>query len=481
VLGLSVNNALGQEKANYYEIPLVEDQMIEKTIALDNSIIVSQLESYFKADYVPTRRYLQFKHDLTLLQDTVIDIPFRNKRVSHYSNDSQFYEFFYDYLKGNYSLVEVGDSGIQVEAGRFPNKLYEPQLVRTHTTKFILDKRVKKERVYVIQDDQEKGVSTSVSRMKKRTKVSALFFDVVSNSSDVSYIWRESSNRVDDVHALIWTNDGELLHRFSLQLPDKSIHSVSISQIDEDRYLVTGTYATYQTKMASGAFMAIIEDGAMMEVTLYSFSELPHYFDYLDRYEKEEMKRKMARLKKHEKSTEIRTQAICHPVKQMGESYLLAIEFYEESYTNDYGVTRNGNTIAGTPQTLKGYEYSHGTVLRFDLNGQLKHDYYLPIELEYLAKTKDLKLKSVVVGDTLYIGYAALNHLYFGNIKPAAFVSLTKESAVANEPDSVIRKEAKFTYLDDGRVLVYGFKTTKSGKGLNKKADIYFIETRKVR
>ena len=73
-------------------------------------------------------------------------------------------------------MVEVGDSGIQVEAGRFPNKLYEPQLVRTHTTKFILDKRVKKERVYVIQDDQEKGVSTSVSRMKKRTKVSALFF-----------------------------------------------------------------------------------------------------------------------------------------------------------------------------------------------------------------------------------------------------------------------------------------------------------------
>lgn len=475
------NQLFSQATSRDFEIPLVEDQMVERIVVLDSSIVVSQVEAFTKADYIPTRRYRLLNHDLILQIDSVVEIPFRNKRTTHFTNASFFHEFYYDYKKGNYSLVKIGNEMLEIEQGRLPSKMYEPKLVISDEAKFILDRRMNRERVVVIKNDSEKIVSTSVSKIKKRTKVFPLFFSVIDNSENVGYIWREKSLRVDDVRAVIWNNDGTLLQRLNLQLPGKTIHSAFIRQIDEDRYMITGTYSQFQTNMASGAFMALIEDGAILQHNLYSFSELPHYFDYLDKYEKEEMSRKLARLKKHEKSTEIRTHVVVHKVDRVGETFLLPIEFYNESFKDQYGITRNGNTIAGSPQTLKGYDYSHAVILRFDLDGQLKHDYFFDIELDYLAKKNDAKMQTVVIADTLLVGYAAKNNMYFGNIKPVEFARLEKESSVKDEPDSVIRKEAQFSYLPDGRVLIYGFKTTKSNKGLNKKEDIYFIETRKVR
>ena len=98
--------------------------------------------------------------------------------------------------------------------------------------------------------------------------------------------------------------------------------------------------------------------GVAMGVKTFSFSDLPHYFDYLDKYEKLEMKRKLARLKKHEKSTEIRTHAFAHPVIAMGgNGYHAARRDFTKSCTQICtGVTRNGNTIAGSPQDFKGYD-----------------------------------------------------------------------------------------------------------------------------
>lgn len=473
--------SMGQSASQTFELSLEGDQMVERTMVLDSCVVLSHVASYIKADYLPNRRYLVVDHQLVLQHDSLIEMSFRKKKAASFVGPNKTYDLFYDYRKGNYSMVSVSATGIEVLEGKFPNKMYEPQLCVTEEATFVLDRRVNRERVYIVGNGKTEGTSTAVTRRKKRTKVFPLYFNTIPQTDQVAYIWRETNAKVDDVHAIIWDNNGERTQQFTISLSKKSIHNINISSIDDDRYMLSGTYSNNCSKMASGVFMSIVEDGATMLEKTYSFSDLPHYFDYLDRYEKEDMKRKLARLKKHEKSTEIRTHAIAHPLLTVEGGYLLTIEFYNEMYSDQYGITRNGNPVVGSPQSLKGYDFSHAEILRFDAFGTLKHDYYVDIELDYLARKNSAKVMTQVIADTLLLGYAAKNDLHVGDIRPTQFIEMNQQDIHQETTQQVIRKEAQLAILPDGRILVYGFKTVRSDKGLNKKADIYFIETRKVR
>lgn len=455
--------------------------MVQSTVSLGNAILLSHVEASVKADYIPSRRYIVLDTSLHQLLDTTAQVPFRRKHKFAYTHDSVYFDFFYDYRRGAYSLVAVDQINLTVREGLLPNKMYEPQLAITPDATFVLDRRINKERVVVQTHGSKEYASTYVNRKQKRTKVFPLYFDRIENCSDLAYIWREKSQKVDEVYVGIWESNGEVRCRFKFEIPEKSVHSIAVRQLDEGRLLITGTYSKPTTIQASGAFFAIVEDGTIMVLKTYSFSELPHFFNYLDRYQKEEMKRKLARLKKHNKSTEIRSHALAHPVVSIDQSFLLTIEFYSEVYSDYYGVTRNGNTIAGSPQSLKGYDYSHAICLRVDQEGQVKHDYYFDISLDYFARNKEVIIKTQPVEDTLLLGYASRNKFHFGSIKPLVFASMESDSNLMLNPTGTIRKDAQFFYLPDGSVVVYGFKTQKGIGGFKKKADIYFIEKRKVR
>jgi hypothetical protein len=473
--------ALCQETTSQFNMVLVGDAMIESTTVIENSIVLTYVAEAVKANYIPDRRYIVLDSVLKTQIDTSISLPFRHKHQFNLVRGSTYFDFFYDYRRGDYSIVEIGPTVFKIHSGSLPNKMYEPQMVITDYGRFVLDRRVNKERIVYLFNTDKIRASTSVNRRKKRTKVFPLYFNTISESSDVAYIWREKSQKVDDVHVNIWNDNGEAKHQFNFEIPEKHVHGIDVRRLDENRVMLSGTYSKLPSKKASGAFFAIVEDGAVLSLNTYSFSEMPHYFDNLDRYEKEEMKRKLARLKKHHKSTEIL--AHCKPQKliESGASYLLPIEFYVESYLNEYGVTRNGNTVAGSPQSKIGYDFSHALILRVDDQGQLKYDYFLPLELEYIAPTISQIVKTNHLGDTLQVGYAAKNNLYFGHIEPANFASLKKDSSFYSLSDEVVRKEAKFVYLKNGTIAVFGFKKVKANSGVLKKEDIYFIETLKVR
>ncbi|MFT5512314.1 MAG: hypothetical protein ACI8SE_000712, partial [Bacteroidia bacterium] len=470
-----------QESLQDFSLSLSGDQMVESTVSLRNAILVSHVEESVKADYIPKRRYIVLDTKLRQLYDTIAEVAFRRKHKANYVGDSLFYDFFYDYRLGEYSLVTADKNMFFLMEGTLPNKMYEPQLVITSEANFFLDRRINKERIITQIKDSSVYHSTYVHRKKKRTKVFPMYFDKVENSDDVAYIWREKSQKVDDIFVGIWESDGEAKDRFKFVIPGKSVHGITIRQFDEDRILLTGTYAKASSVQASGAFFAIVEDGATMLLNTYSFSELPHFFNYLDRYEKEEMKRKLARLKKHVKSTEIRTHALAHSIIAVDRSFLLTIEFYSEVYDDYYGVRRNGNTIAGSPQSLKGYDYSHAICLRIDHNGQVKHDYFFDITLDYTARKKGGIIRTQSIQDTLLLGYAGKNKFYFGSVKPLVFATMKSDTSFVQNDNGTIRRDAQFLYLPDGSVLVYGFKTQKGVIGQKKKADIYFIEKRKVR
>lgn len=466
---------------NQFEIVLTGDEIVESTACIENYVLISSVKAAVKSKYIPTRRYILLDSILKVQIDTIPPIPFRHKPRDQYRTNDAFYDFYYDYRRGEYSLVESSKSEFQVVSGDLPNMMYEPQIVVGDEAKFFLDRRINRERIVVAPTEAPGYESYSVKRVKKRTKVFPLYFDFIQGGTDVSYIWREKSSKENDVFVATWSGTGESFGRFQFSIPDKTIHGITIYQLSEDRILLTGTYAKYTTRQASGVFFAVIEDGCCLNMKTFSFSDLPHYFDYLDKYEKLEMKRKLARLKKHEKSTEIRTHAFAHPVISIGNGFMLPVEIYKELYTDLYGVTRNGNTIAGSPQDFKGYAYSHGLILRFDAEGQLKHDYYFDIDLDYIPWTTSAKLQTFVDDDTLQLGYAAKNKLYFGHIKPLEFGELNSDTIPGKNSTKVTRKEAQFFYMNDGSALIYGYRTQKQKQGFLKKADVYFIEKRKVR
>ncbi|MFT5723696.1 MAG: hypothetical protein ACI9JN_000813 [Bacteroidia bacterium] len=471
---------IAQSENQTYELTLKDDQYVERTTELNDAIILTHVEASVKSTYMPSRRYIVLDTSINPQIDSFVTLPFRNKHKAFYKTETTLYDFFYDYRKGNYAVVSVSSDEVKVESGQLPNRVYEPQVILNDDMLFVLDRRVNKEKVHILSRDSKVIQSTVVQSIKKRTKVYPLYFNRVGNSDHIAYIWREKSHKVDDVYVVIWDETGKELMRYSVQLPKKHVHLISIRQLDEDNYLLTGTYSKPSSIMASGVFVRFMEEMEEMETKMYSFSNLPHYFDYLDRYEKEEMKRKLARLKKYNKSTEVRTHAIIHDVIWTSDAFLMPIEFYTESFVDYYGINRNGNTIAGSPQSFKGFDFTHALVLRLDSLGEFKHDYYVPIELEYLAQKRETQIQTCVLNDTLLLGYASKNDLYFGSIRPVETVTMVKDTIDRSEPRTV-RKEAKFVYLNKGTVVTYGFKRRRLAQGLLKKADIYFIEKRKVR
>jgi len=165
---------------------------------------------------------------------------------------------------------------------------------------------------------------------------------------------------------------------------------------------------------------------------------------------------------------------------QADDSYFLCVEIVTRLYDNVYGITRNGNTIAGAPQEFKGYNHSHAIVCRFDSAFDIQHDYYVPIDMnlsEMVAKPH-VQIKAVV--DSLLIGLAKTNSYKFAKIRPLELLQLETDSSFhANSSDIIYTRN--LTIISGGSAVVYGEKIRQEKNLLGKQENIYFIEKRKLR
>lgn len=474
-------SAFGQDSVLKYELIHDSREVVDKVTVLDSTTVLRVIDN-LKNYQDPNRRYLVLDNQLQPVFDTIISIPFRQKLLATSEHVTESHTLYYDARKGAATILSIHPKTIEQQSIQLPNRIYQPQFVISDSQVYVDNRTRNKECIYVKNRFTNEEVKQyRVSRKNKRARVYSMYFEKLSND-EVVYAWREIGPKGHFVHLKIWDETGRLKLSFPFHIPNQTISNLSVVPSGEEGYVISGTYGKMDGSgsTGSGVFLSKVEDGSIIETKTYSFVDLTHYFDYFDRYEKEEMLRKIKRLKKHEKSTDIHVGNVIHGLIEVDHSFFLTVEIVTKIYDNVYGITRNGNTVAGAPQEFKGYHHSHAIVCRFDSAYNLLHDYYISIDMNLPNDDAIPHLQTTTVHDSVIVGLAKVNSYKLGVIRPHELMQLETDSSFhANSTDIIYTRN--LTLTPSGAAVVYGEKIRQDKNGLGKQENIYFIEKRKLR
>ncbi len=480
--------SFAQNTEGRFEYPLTGKNGVGDLFVLDTTLVLTVFDNFAKREHQPDRKYVVLNQELDVIAQFQPTIDFRQKKVGSYRSISSLYHLFYDYRLGDFTLVEVRSDGeLVVQNGLLPSRIYEPKFIVNGSDLFVVNHQPKQEEVIVLSLIDSSVRTMDVSPTLKLSTVKDLGFEFLPKSEEVFYCWQEQSRNKVITQFVIWDNEADVDMRYIRSNQEQQFMDIGIAQTEDGDHIISGSYGKPLTDKSSGVFFGTVQDGSLTQISYTPFTKLTHFFDYMSSYKKDEFERKIKRLKRHEKSTDVAVYAFQHPIHYCDSSFFLALEMYTMSYTDQYGVTRNGSTIAGSPRKFNGYIYSHAVVIRFNEFGDLMHDYYVPLRLGFTPPVLKGNLCIETDQDTLLIAYSAKNRTYLGKIRPRSFLQMSNDSLLfPGKREAVIALQAQFNFWgfdtsNKCHYISHGFETRLVKDGLKRKENIYFIEKGKLR
>lgn len=441
-------------------------------------MVVSKADQYSKAESKPQRRYIILDTNLQVLVDTTPPAPFRQKLVSSWNNDTVQYDLFYDYRRGDFHLNTITKLGLVSIEGKLPTKLYDLEFRVVQDRLYVLT--LKRKREQVIAYNCITGATKSIS-IRSRIKRGRIHF----------ISWSISG---DDQHALFWNDftrsenknqvlffDGTDHEIFELACSDNTIlQTASALYTEEGSMVVVGSYGLRHEGESAGVKSFFVQDGSVIKQRSYPFSELNHFFDYLSTADQETVKRRLTRLKRHEKNTDVYYWTELELLEDTDRELYLVMSFYNKQYQDFYGVTRNGNNIAGSPTELRGFTHSHASVIRLDREGVYLHDDMVRLDSSILNRFTSSGAHWLVGDSALYGLYMRSNALNSFIVEPYKSVKTQSQKGVFETGDQRIVSARKIGRTGTSNYYLHGYLTT-APSGEKVKGRIYFIEKRKLR
>jgi len=459
-------------------LPLNPQEAITYTSFLNEAVVVSQADQYSKAESKPQRRYVVLDSNLNLLFDIVPLAPFRQKLVSSWNDDTAQYDLFYDYRRGDFHLTTVTKHGLTTHVGRLPTKLYDLQFRVIHDKMYVLTLKRKREQVIVYDKNSNDVNVVSIKSKLKRGKINFVSWSI-SGSEQHALFWNDFT-RSQNLN-MVLAFDGDDHELFELRCSDNSIlQSIKAKATEEGSMVVLGSYGQRQEGESAGIKSFHVQDGSVVQQHSYSFSEMSHFFDFLSEADQETIKRRLARLKRHEKSTDVYYWTELEFVGKTDNEIYLVSSNYNKQYQDLYGVTRDGNNIAGSPTELRGFTHSHASILRFDQEGEYLHDDMVRLDSSILNRFT-ASGAHWMVEDTvfrgLYLRSDALNSVV---VKPHHPPLTESDKEVFTTSDQRVVSARRIGRYDTANYFMHGYLTT-APSGEKVKGRIYFIEKRKLR
>lgn len=483
IISVAFSFGVAQDAENRYEFWLDGENGVGDLYVLNSHIVLTSYADFSKHESHPDRTYSLLDSTLMLVQEESPIIPFRHKHVDSYVSDSVLYDLYYDYRFGDFTLIRFSDNQqFSQITGTLPSRMYEPKLVANDSFMWVVNQNPKVETVVVYNMKDSTVKKLDVSPRLKRSKARILTFSQLGINGDVVYAWQEQNRKQARSYVATWTEDGILSTPYKVE-HDEDLHVVSLeigANADGD-HVLAGTYGKPFSVESTGVYFAIVQDGSVVKFKPTPFTELHHFFDYLTSYQKENFERKLKRLKRHEKNTDISTLCLVHPIYYSDSSYFVGLEMYNRSLVDEYGVTRNGNAVVGSPQRLEGYHFTHASVIRYNVFGDLQHDYYLPLKLRDDPRALGLNLRMQPQADSLVVAYASKNSVYAGKFRPQSFFEMKKDTSLGVKADSIQWHQRQIRFWKDEAFLLYGFETRVSKSPLKRNEKLFYIEKRKLR
>ena len=304
--------------------------------------------------------------------------------------------------EGDFTIIKVNTNDLsysQTPKSKMPKKINVTQMVisgnyaylkaQKRGGKFILTsdlaKRQQKKEKFILSVNLETGKQNLIplkwgNHLSQDLYIHSL--QVVRGTNEVFLPIRIKVTKKTNQMYVMRFNQGERKNLISLtSVEDKNIMSVSVSAVNEGKYIFSGTYGAKKGKTkgkTEGLFFCVANQLNNIEsFSLHKFTELDGFFSFLPDKEDSWMNKRVHKLRKKGKEYDILYQVTTHPSRSVGNEYLLLAEaFYptyrtESSLATEY-VDGKAKYVTNRRAVFDGYEYTHAVLAHFTQDGKIK-------------------------------------------------------------------------------------------------------------
>ena len=305
-------------------------------------------------------------------------------------------------------------------------------------------------------------------------------FQVLEDQSELFAFITARAEKKTDTYVLRIDKKGNKKDFFCMtEKYDQVISDISVSKVDKNEFIYTGTYSEKSSASSNGLFIGKSIGSSVKFIESYNFLQLNNFLSYLPARKQNRVEKKKKRKAKRGKELKFNYLIACHDIIKKGDKYILLGEAYYPTYRTETRTDANGNVTTRT--VFDGYRYTHAVVAGFDSEGGLVWDNtfkmfpsYKPFHVKKfisISEANDREVQMVFsAGTTIHSKTIDNFNGKTINEKQSEMIS------TGDDEDKLRAATAETDYWYERNFITYGYQKVKNKSGNKKrKRKVYFI------
>lgn len=432
----------------------------------------------------------RYDADLNMAQTNEINIDKSFSIDETYRDDSHIYQL-YKNRKGEYSIVKIDAANLEYKSieGEFPSKTYVKDMAILGDFAYLTANKGGKPCILSI--DLKSGLQnfmpiTIEGFNSKKLLIESMQLLEESNEIFV-FIEAVKSKKESYTYIVRMDNNGNIKDTYNFSNGfTEIITSATASYIENDTYVISGTYSTKTRYTSEGMFFSIVSNNAVQSINFYNFLDLDNFLKYLPERKQEKIEKKKSRKDSKGKDYNLRYYLAPHHIIKTDDGYIFLAEAYyptyrTETYTTTSFVNGQAVTTTQTRQVFDGYQYTHAFFAKFSKSGEMQWDQtfemwmaYKPFYVKRFINIAEQSQNAIKLVFASYNRIASKSFDFDGNITTE---TSSDEIETGIEGDKTKGAFSNISFWYDKYFLAYGSQTIKNtddGDG-KRKRKVYFV------
>jgi len=438
---------------------------------------------YAKEEKGNTWKLERYNTDLKPEQKQNFEVPRGYYSRARYTSDEDL-SMFYSNKSGKYIFYNFSGEELNLEKhiGQLPKKTIVKSMIAEGNLAYIACSN--KKGPVLIQLNIKTGKTTllPINISPYTPKYLSIERVQVLKEDKTVMVYINAMNKKDhNLYVMQFNEEGKEISKFNLsKSTEKKLSSVSASALGNNEYIFTGTYSSKNAAYSEGMYMCKTTKADIDFMKFYSFTDFNEFFSYLPERKQEKIEKKKERYDEKNKELTFNYLIAEHPIKKIGDNYILIGEAYYPTYRQEARTTTvNGQTTTSYVSVFDGYQYTHATVAGFDGEGNKLWDHTFELWPSYKPFFVKRFISSSTENDQISLLFASGNNINSLGISPEGEV-LKKEShsfIVSSDDQKVKSSFSNIEFWYDNNFIAFGYQTIKDSKESfgNKKRRVFFI------
>ncbi|MGB0883234.1 MAG: hypothetical protein ACPGTG_00795 [Flavobacteriales bacterium] len=224
-----------------------------------------------------------------------------------------------------------------------------------------------------IKTGETKKLDTSIDGFTSQYYYWHKDIQIIDEANEVLiYVQTEMLNE-NEFFIIKFDENGERKEQIELDKTEgKNIISATSTYLNENSYIVTGTYSHNKKHASTGVYISKIINGETAFIKFYNFLDFDYFTKYLPQGKKRKIEKKQIQKDKKGKELEKGYLIEIHDIIKHNNQYFFLGEVFHSTQTTAASISTNRGL--GVQSIFDGYQYTHAVLASFDENGNKQWD-----------------------------------------------------------------------------------------------------------